>query len=68
MNDLTVKRTLAAIVVADVVGYSRMMGEDEAGTLGRLTRYRGEFIDTTIAEHSATHRLQRPSVSHFAWA
>ncbi|WP_051335349.1 adenylate/guanylate cyclase domain-containing protein [Methylocapsa acidiphila] len=51
MNDIAVKRTLAAIVLADVVGYSRMMGEDEAGTLQRLTRCRSEFIDATIAGH-----------------
>ena len=51
MNDLAVRRTLAAIVMADVVGYSRMMGEDEAGTLQRLTRYRADFIDPTIAAH-----------------
>jgi class 3 adenylate cyclase len=51
MNDQAVKRTLAAIVMADVVGYSRMMGEDEAGTLRRLTQYRSEFIDPTITKH-----------------
>ena len=51
MNDLAVKRTLTAIVMADVVGYSRMMGEDEAGTLRRLTQYRSELIDPTIANH-----------------
>jgi len=51
MNDLVVKRTLAAIVMADVVGYSRLMGDDDAGTLKRLTQYRAEFIDTTIADH-----------------
>jgi class 3 adenylate cyclase len=51
MNDLAVKRTLAAIVMADVVGYSRMMGEDEAGTLRRLTQYRSEFIDATIGRN-----------------
>ena len=51
MNDQAVKRTLAAIVMADVVGYSRMMGEDEAGTLRRLTQYRSDFIDPTITKH-----------------
>ena len=51
MNEIAVKRTLAAIVMADVVGYSRLMGEDEAGTLKRLTQYRSEFIDPTIAAH-----------------
>jgi len=52
MNDNAVKRALTAIVMADVVGYSRMMGEDEAGTLQRLTQYRNDFIDPTIALHS----------------
>ncbi len=51
MNDGAVKRTLTAIVMADVVGYSRMMGEDEAGTLQRLTQYRSDFIGPTIALH-----------------
>jgi class 3 adenylate cyclase len=51
MNDSAIKRTLTAIVMADVVGYSRMMGEDEAGTLQRLTQYRSDVIDPTIAFH-----------------
>ncbi|WOJ90405.1 adenylate/guanylate cyclase domain-containing protein [Methylocapsa polymorpha] len=51
MNEPTVERKLAAIIVADVVGYSRMMGDDEAGTLAALTRYRREFVDPTILEH-----------------
>jgi adenylate cyclase len=45
------ERRLAAILAADVVGYSRMMGEDEAGTLAALQALRAEFIDPTIAEH-----------------
>ena len=51
MNDSAVKRALTAIVMADVVGYSRLMGENEAGTLQRLTQYRNDFIDPTIAFH-----------------
>jgi class 3 adenylate cyclase len=51
MNDSAVKRALTAIVMADVVGYSRLMGENEAGTLQRLTQYRSDFIDPTIAFH-----------------
>jgi class 3 adenylate cyclase len=51
MNESAIKRTLTAIVMTDVVGYSRMMGEDEAGTLQRLTQYRSDFIDPTIALH-----------------
>jgi len=44
-------RRLAAILAADVVGYSRLMGTDEAGTLDALTNLRSEFIDSKIAEH-----------------
>src|SRR5215470_19267749 len=40
-----VKRKLAAILAADVAGYSRLMGTDEAGTLARLKEYRRELID-----------------------
>jgi len=46
-----VQRRLAAILVADVVGYSRLMGEDEAGTLGALKAHRRELFDPKIAEH-----------------
>src|SRR5271167_3101208 len=44
-------RRLAAIVSADVAGYSRLMGADEEGTLGRLKTLRAELIDPKIAEH-----------------
>ncbi len=43
------ERKLAAIMAADVVGFSRMMGVDEAGTLARLDRARREVIDPAIA-------------------
>ena len=46
-----VERRLVAILSADVVGYSRLMGEDEAGTLGRLMAHRAAFVDPTIAEY-----------------
>ncbi len=36
---------------ADVAGYSRLMGEDEAGTLGRLKAHRAEFVDPTVEAH-----------------
>ncbi|MDX1575286.1 MAG: adenylate/guanylate cyclase domain-containing protein, partial [Kiloniellales bacterium] len=45
------ERRLAAILVADVVGYSRLMGRDEAGTLARLTAVRQDFLEPLIAEH-----------------
>ncbi len=44
-------RRLAAIVSADVVGYSRLIGEDEAGTLGALRAHRNELIDPLIAKY-----------------
>src|SRR5882762_10450975 len=46
-----VERKLAAILAADVAGYSRLMGFDEEGTLARLKACRGELIDPEIAEH-----------------
>ncbi len=46
------ERRLAAILVADVVGYSRLMGRDEAGTLARLTGLRQDFLEPLIAEHA----------------
>jgi adenylate cyclase len=44
-------RRLAAIVAADVVGYSRLIGADEEGTLEALKGHRQELIDPLIAEH-----------------
>jgi adenylate cyclase len=46
-----VERRLAAILAADVAGYSRLMGEDEEGTLERLKALRRELVDPKIAEH-----------------
>src|SRR5947208_1867971 len=46
-----VERRLAAILAADVAGYSRLMGEDEEGRLARLKAHRNELIDPGIAEH-----------------
>jgi TolB-like protein/class 3 adenylate cyclase len=46
-----VERRLAAILAADVVAYSRLMGQDEAGTLARLRTHRRELINPEIAEH-----------------
>ncbi len=46
-----VQRRLAAILVADVAGYSRLMGEDEEGTLATLTAHLKELIEPCIAEH-----------------
>jgi len=51
MAEERVQRRLAAILAADVVGYSRMMGDDEAGTLARLKSLRAEFLHPKIAEY-----------------
>jgi class 3 adenylate cyclase len=44
------ERRLAAILAADVVGYSRLMGEDEVGTLERLKSLRRELVQPKIIE------------------
>ena len=44
-------RKIAAILVADVVGYSRLAGTDEEGTLARLRALRSDLIDPTVATH-----------------
>src|SRR5262249_52503983 len=46
-----VERRLAAILAADVAGYSRLMGADEEGTLARLKAIRCEMADPKIKEH-----------------
>ncbi len=46
-----VERRLAAILAADVAGYSRLMGADEEGTLERLKAHRRELVDPKIKEH-----------------
>ena len=50
MSPDAVQRKLAALVSADVVGYSRLMAADEEGTVRRLRAYR-EIIDGLIAAH-----------------
>jgi adenylate cyclase len=45
------QRRLAAILAADVVGYSRLMAVDEAGTLAALRKLRSELVDPTIGAH-----------------
>jgi len=51
MSGGRVERRLAAILAADVAGYSQLMGEDEEGTLAALKGIRRELIDPKIAEH-----------------
>ena len=45
------ERRLAAILAADVVGYSRLMGADERATLAALKAHRSELVDAKISEH-----------------
>ena len=47
----TDRRKLIAVVYADMVGYSRLIGLDDAGTLARLKSLRANLIDPVIAEH-----------------
>ena len=48
---MTTTRRLAAILAADVAGYSRLIGTDEEGTLNRLRSVRTEIVDPSIAKH-----------------
>lgn len=51
MAETRVERRLAAILAADVAGYSRLMGKDEEATLAALKAHRKEVIDPKVAEH-----------------
>jgi adenylate cyclase len=50
---MTATRRLAAILAADVAGYSRLIGADEGGTLQAPKVIRAELIDPTIAAHNS---------------
>ena len=52
MAEERINRKLAAILAADVVGYSRLMGADEAGTLAALKRHRETVFDPAVAAHN----------------
>ncbi len=52
MTEERVNRKLAAILAADVVGYSRLMGADEAGTLAALKQHRQSIFDPAVAAHN----------------
>jgi class 3 adenylate cyclase len=54
-------RRLAAILAADVAGYSRLMGADEEGTLQRLKAIRAGLIDPTLAAHNGRRQ------DHWRW-
>jgi adenylate cyclase len=49
---MTATRRLAAILAADVAGYSRLIGADEGGTLQAQKAIRAELVDPTIAAHN----------------
>ena len=51
MSEEYVQRRLAAILAADVVGYSRLMEANEERTLGALRQHRREFFDPTVVKH-----------------
>jgi adenylate cyclase len=51
LSEERVERRLTAILAADVVGYSRLMGADEEGTLAALKAIRRELVDPRIVEH-----------------
>jgi TolB-like protein/Tfp pilus assembly protein PilF len=51
MAEARVQRRLAAILAADMVGYSRLMGADEEGTISRQKAHRAELIDPVITSH-----------------
>jgi adenylate cyclase len=57
-------RRLAAILAADVAGYSRLMGANEEGTLERLKALRGELLDPQIAEHRGRIPGSGPGQAH----
>jgi class 3 adenylate cyclase len=52
MASVRIERRLAAILAADVVGYSRLVEQDEEGTLAALRDIRHSVIDPLLAEHS----------------
>src|SRR5579871_2640319 len=51
MAEARIERRLAAVLAADVVGYSRLMGADEVGTLTSLKSHRREMINPAITEY-----------------
>jgi adenylate cyclase len=55
----TEQRRLAAIVSADIPGYSRLMGRDESGTLARLREHRKECLEPALARYGGRRRRSR---------
>jgi adenylate cyclase len=52
MSEARISRRLAAILAADLVGYSRLVSQDEEGTISRLTALRAEFLDPGVDRHN----------------
>jgi class 3 adenylate cyclase len=65
---MTATRRLAAILAADVAGYSRLMGADEEGTHERLKAHHRELVDPKISEHSGTLRRRARNAAAAATA
>ena len=63
---MTEQRRLAAIVSADVAGYSRLMGRDESGTLAALKALRQEVVDPAIAMHGG--RIVKTTATACCWS
>jgi class 3 adenylate cyclase len=53
------QRKLVAILAADIVGYSRLMGRDESGTLARLREHRKERLKPALARYGGPRRGRR---------
>ena len=64
MPDTPSERKLAAVLVADVVGYSRLTAEDEEGTINRLRRLRAEIVDPAIALMKSRLRIASPRLEY----
>jgi DNA-binding protein HU-beta len=63
-----VERRLAAILAADVAGYSRLMGTDEEGTLAQLKTHRKDLVDPKITEHRGRIEAPKPvTTKHLAY-
>jgi class 3 adenylate cyclase len=60
---MTGTRKIAAILVADIVGYSRLAGTDEDRTLSRLRGLRSDLIDRAVTEKDGTDRMSRVVLS-----
>jgi hypothetical protein len=65
MAEARVQRRLAAILSADVVGYSRLMGIDETGTLARLKAVRRDIVDPLIATEAVWKRSRANNAENY---